>query len=283
MINIKNVYCSLFTVVTITSFTACGGSNSSSPEPNTPTHSSNLNRFQPNLFDTWQWQLSGELNDSYSANIYDLDLFDVPNTTIASLKSRGHRIICYISTGSWEEWRVDANTFPQDALGNVLAEWEGERWLDIRNQQVRRNMITRFDLAAEKGCDAIEPDNIDGYLNDTGFDLTAEDQLEYNRFLAEQAHERNLSIALKNDISQAHLLVEYFDFAINEQCFELNECDKLKPFIDAGKPVFNAEYHPRYVENEEERAELCLESINLQFSTLILPRNLDDEFRYSCL
>ena len=31
----------------------------------------------------------------------------------------------------------------------------------------------------DKGFDGIEPDNIDGFLNNTGFDLTYEDQLAY--------------------------------------------------------------------------------------------------------
>ena len=31
----------------------------------------------------------------------------------------------------------------------------------------------------DKGFDGIEPDNIDGFLNDTGFDLTGVDQLAY--------------------------------------------------------------------------------------------------------
>ena len=31
----------------------------------------------------------------------------------------------------------------------------------------------------DKGFDGIEPDNIDGFLNNTGFDLTYEDQLAH--------------------------------------------------------------------------------------------------------
>ena len=43
----------------------------------------------------------------------------------------------------------------------------------------------RLDLAAAKGCDAVDPDNVDGYANPTGFDLTGDDQLAFNRWLAE--------------------------------------------------------------------------------------------------
>ena len=37
-------------------------------------------------------------------------------------------------------------------------------------------------------------------------------------------------------------LLPYFDFTLNEQCFQYHECGTLQAFIDAGKPVFNVEY-----------------------------------------
>ena len=42
------------------------------------------------------------------------------------------------------------------------------------------------------------------------FSLTAADQLDYNRFLAEQAHQRGLAIGLKNDLDQVASLVDLF-------------------------------------------------------------------------
>lgn len=42
-------------------------------------------------------------------------------------------------------------------------------------------MQARLDLAVQKGCDGVEPDNVDGYQNNSGFPLTAQDQLAYNR------------------------------------------------------------------------------------------------------
>ncbi|GAL06248.1 endo alpha-1,4 polygalactosaminidase precusor precursor [Photobacterium aphoticum] len=68
-------------------------------------------------------------------------------------------------------------------------------------------------MAVQKGCDGVEPDNVDGYKNNTGFDLTADDQLTFNRLLANEAHARNLSIGLKNNVEQVPELVTYFDFA----------------------------------------------------------------------
>jgi hypothetical protein len=37
-------------------------------------------------------------------------------------------------------------------------------------------------------------------------------------------------------------LVAWFDLSVNEECHFYDECEQLQPFIDAGKPVLNAEY-----------------------------------------
>ena len=133
--------------------------------------------------------------------------------------------------------------FPESVLGDPLEGWPGERWLDIRQIDLLAPIMSaRLDLAQSKGCDGVEPDNIDGYANQSGFQLSADDQLAYNRWLAEQAHLRQLSIGLKNDLDQVSDLLPHFDWALNEQCFQYNECDLLLPFIQAGKAVFGVEY-----------------------------------------
>ncbi len=152
------------------------------------------------------------------------------------------RVICYVNAGAWEDFRPDRDAFPAGVLGEGNG-WEGERWLDIRQLDVLRPlMAARFDLCREKGFDAVEPDLLDGYLNETGFPLTAEDQLAYNRMIAGLAHERGLSVGLKNDLPQVPELVGDFDFAVNEECAEFGECAALTPFTEAGKAVFHVEY-----------------------------------------
>jgi hypothetical protein len=143
-------------------------------------------------------------------------------------------------------------------------------------------MQQRLDLAVQKGCDGVEPDNVDGYANESGFDLGYADQLAYNRMLAAEAHARTLAIGLKNDLDQVDDLVDDFDFAVNEQCFQYAECDLLTPFIDRGKAVLQAEYHRAYVDDAAAREALCRDARTRQFSTLILPLELDDAFRFSC-
>jgi hypothetical protein len=76
--------------------------------------------------------------------------------------------------------------------------------------------------------------------------VSAQTQLIYNEALATMAHDDGLSVALKNDAAQIPDLLPYFDYAINEQCFQYDECAYPKPgyraFVKAGKPVFEAEY-----------------------------------------
>jgi hypothetical protein len=239
--------------------------------------------FKPQKDSSWQWQLIGNVNISYDVDIYDIDLFDTDVKTIRKLKSQGKKVICYFSAGSFEDWRQDKDKFPKELLGNGVDGWAGERWLDISNDKLAPIMIARLDLAVKKGCDGVEPDNVDGYLNDTGFDLTSKDQLGYNKFIANEARKRGLSVALKNDLEQIEELEPYFDFAINEQCHIFNECDFLIPFLEAGKPVFNAEYDDIYRYNTNGvRDTMCSYSIYLGIKTLVLPLDLDDSFRISC-
>lgn len=241
------------------------------------------NWYQPPISTTWQWQLMDEVNNSYNVDMYDIDLFDSSRFLIQDLQNLNIKVICYFSAGTYEDWRSDMHDFNESELGNTLDAWPGEHWLDIRSENVFSIMKKRLDLAVEKGCDGVEPDNLDGYSNNPGFDFTSEDQLIFNRKIANEAHLRNLSVGLKNDLDQVNDLVDYYDFAVNEQCFEYDECDLLSPFIKNEKPVFNAEYSEGRAQAVTKKNVICSESLSLQFSTLILSQNLDDEFRISCL
>ncbi|MCI0525882.1 MAG: endo alpha-1,4 polygalactosaminidase [Nitrospira sp.] len=214
----------------------------STPVSTTPPY----NIWIPSQNASWQWQLAGIVNQSYEVDMYDIDMFNNDASVVASLHAKGRKAICYISAGSWESWRPDAYKFPESVLGKPLEGWPGEKWLDIRQIGILGPIMTaRMDLCKQKGFDGIEPDNVDGYANSTGFPLTYWDQINYNIFLANEAHARGLSIGLKNDLDQIIFLVPYFDWALNEQCFQYGECLKLMPFINAGKAVFQVEYYLR--------------------------------------
>jgi hypothetical protein len=191
---------------------------------------------------TWQWQLTGTIDTTVAAAVYDIDLVDAPQTVIDKLHTDGRKVICYFSAGTYENWRPDASQFPTTVLGSAVAGWPGENWLDTRSATVRTIMSARLDLAVTKRCDGVEPDNVDGYMNSPGFPLTAMTQLDFNTFLATQAHQRGLSVGLKNDLDQVGSLVTSFDWALNEECSKYSECGLLQPFVAAGKAAFHCEY-----------------------------------------
>jgi len=231
--------------------------------------------WTPDLATTWQWQLTTPVDQTVDATMYDIDLFDNDVSVISSLHAKGKKVICYFSAGSWEEWRPDATSFPANVKGEDIDGWPGEKWLDIRNLAVLGPIMKeRLDLAVQKGCDGVEPDNVDGYANNTGFPLTASDQIDYNRFIASESHKRGLSVGLKNDLDQVSTLLPDFDWALNEQCFEFNECEMLVPFVNAGKAVFNVEYNLP-------TSEFCPQANAMNFNSL--KKNLDlDATRTPC-
>lgn len=184
--------------------------------------------------------------------IFDIDLYVdgevagdgslLATDAVEAIHARGGYAICYVSAGSWENWRPDAQQFPQEIRGEPNG-WPGEKWLDIRAIDVLLPLMeTRVEKCVEAGFDAIEFDNVDGYTNDTGFPLSGDDQLAYNGALAAVAHDHGLAAGLKNDLEQVADLVDDFDFAVNEQCRQYRECSLLKPFLDAGKRVLQIEY-----------------------------------------
>lgn len=235
------------------------------------------------MLDTFHLQLSGVLATNVAADIYDIDLFDTSPTQIAQLKQQGHKVVCYFSAGSSENWRPDFAQFLMADMGNPLQGWSGENWLDTRSGTVRKVMRARLDLALSKGCDGVDPDNVDGYTNYTGFLLTAHDQLDYDRFLSAQAHSRGLAIGLKNDVAQLSALATSFDFAVNEQCHEFDECTGYRAFTSKDKPVLNVEYQKRFVDNIDGAfVALCVRARAENLHTLVLPLLLDGSFRLSC-
>ena len=130
--------------------------------------------WHPALKVSWQWQLqnppkAGALLD---VKMYDVDGFEASKSLIAAMHSKGIKAVCYISAGSWEKYRPDANDFPASVLGRSNG-WPGEKWLDIRKRKILKPIMrARMDICRRKGFDAIEFDNVDGYQNATGFPLT---------------------------------------------------------------------------------------------------------------
>jgi hypothetical protein len=229
--------------------------------------------WTPSVSLRWQWQLGGMPVDlGVDADMYDIDLFENDSSVIAALHAQGRKVVCYVSVGSWEDWRPDADQFPASVIGEDYEGWPGENWLDIRQIGLLAPLMSaRLDLCRDKGFDGIEPDNIDGYTNETGFPLTYQDQIRYNLWLADEAHARGLSIGLKNDPDQVSDLLPYFDWALTEDCFAEAWCEEMMPFIQTGRPVFAAEYTDTGVTIEQ----VCQEAESLNFSLILKDRELD--------
>jgi hypothetical protein len=215
----------------------------------------------PHPGEQWQVQLQGNVRTNLCAvpyaggpcvrpNVYDIDLYAKNGVTlnsaaVSAIHAAGGRAVCYVDAGTWEDWRPDANAYPANVLG-LPDGWPGERWLDITATSVLLPIVdARVSKCAAAGFDAVDFDNVDGYTNDTGFALTASDQLTFNTDLAAIAHEHGLSVGLKNDLGQLSALQSTFDFAVNEQCAQYKECAAYDGWTGVGKAVVEIEYSGR--------------------------------------
>eukprot|EP00121_Abeoforma_whisleri_P000114 Awhi_evm1s102 len=202
---------------------------------------------------TWTNNAWGDENSKDTTNgmkVVDVDLFDEKESRIQQLKDDGHIVICYISTGTVEDWRDDykSNKSGWDKIkGQKMDEWAGETWLDITKLDlIKPLMSSRFQIAKDKGCDGIEGDNVDCYQNNCVQGKSESDlksyQIAYNIWQTEEAHRLGMSIGLKNSVGIIEDLAPYYDFGVNEECVQWQECDYYKHFIDLDKAVFGTEY-----------------------------------------
>jgi hypothetical protein len=224
---------------------------------------------------SWQIQFTDALDTSVDADVFDIDGADQTAEAVSTLHARGAKVICYFNAGSWEDWRSDADGFPSSVKGKALEGWPGEKWLDIRQMDLLLPIMEkRIADCKAKGFDAVDPDNLDGYTQDSGFSIGASDQIAYNTALAELAHRHGLGIGLKNEAEQVAELVDSFDFAVVEECIKYNECDMYAPFTANGKAVLHIEY-------EGSMEEICAAQRAFGFSTLKKNLNLD-AWRSTC-
>ena len=248
----------------------------------TPTSVGQCMPWKPAPADTWVWDLanavvpSPTLNgsgvSSYDAKVYDIDLFGTSAAQIAKYHADGKKVICYVDVGSWESGRPDEVPFDPacwcgpgatsaTSCSSSTHKMDGwpEYWLDVRKSSacqanIKQVINARFALAASKGCDAVEPDNVDAYDNQGGgWGITIADQYDHNLWLAQAAHANCLGVLLKNaggllddgnGAATAYTagIVAAFDFSLNEQCHQYSECGVYSAFAAAGKATFNAEY-----------------------------------------
>src|SRR5947209_9659155 len=73
--------------------------------------------WQPKPGLTWQWQLSGKVDVSVDAQVYDIDGAENGAAIVATLHAAGRKVICYVNAGAYESFRADANRYPAPILG----------------------------------------------------------------------------------------------------------------------------------------------------------------------
>jgi Glycoside-hydrolase family GH114 len=250
--------------------------------------------WRPPLKSPWQWMIDHPLDLDNRRDmgltdpagralqvavpaVYDIDWELNPTETVTALHRRGKKVICYVDVGAFETYRPDAKKFPADIRGAADGHWEGSYWLDIRRLDVLLPIMrARFEVCRTKGFDAVEPDEVDGYANESGFPLTYNDQLTYNLAIADLARSLGLSVGLKGDIDQARDLWRHFDWTLNEQCFEFNECAALSTyFLANGKAVFQVEYDDPFSGHRASTAQFCPAANRANFNSMKMPRALD--------
>ena len=257
---------------------ACQPAAPGSPPYRTTLEPATASAWRPEAGQSWQYDFSSSVDITLDAEVFILDLFETSPDLIEQAHAAGKRVVCYISAGSWEDWRPDKDRFPGAVIGKDYLGWRGEKWLDIRQLDVIGPIMQdRLDLCSQKGFDGVDPDNIDIHSNDSGFDITIQDQNQYAVWLSEQAHQRGLAIGMKNAEDQVPALLPFFDFAVIEDCFVFGWCEAYLPFIQAGKPVFAVEYTETGVSFER----ACQQARAWGFSLILKHRRLDT-FQRTC-
>jgi hypothetical protein len=198
--------------------------------------------WKPAAGTSWQWQIGGgTIDPNLAVEVFDID-WEESATVVGQLHNAGKRVICYVSVGSWEDWRPDAASFPAAVLGNDYPGWPGERFVDIRAQALRDVMAKRLDVCKSKGFDAVEPDNMDVFSSNSGFPLTQANGVDYAKWLATECHARGMAIVQKNASEITANIQSVYDGALTEDCYNDGWCADMQPYIDANKPVFACEY-----------------------------------------
>ncbi|MBO4206346.1 endo alpha-1,4 polygalactosaminidase [Micromonospora echinofusca] len=251
----------LAALVTVGVLVAC---RSEPPRPVVPVPwPGGVTRPQP-----WQWQLSGPLDVTVDADVFLLDPVRTTAAETTELRARGRRLICLVSAGSFTAGEVDEARFPAAVRGRGGAPGGGT-WLDVRQWDVLEPVLAdRLRLCRGKRFEAVAFTAVDGYAHRSGFPLDFDAQLRFNRRLAVLARSLALSPGLVNNVGQVAALAPDFDFAVNEECVRLRQCDRLLPFTEAGKPVLHVEY-------AGSTADFCVTTVGYGFASMRKQRKLD--------
>ncbi|WP_327397786.1 endo alpha-1,4 polygalactosaminidase [Streptomyces phaeochromogenes] len=154
--------------------------------------------------------------------------------------ARGLYNICYVNAfqaqpDERDDWPADL--LLRDKKGKVVVDgdWD-EALLDIGTPAKRERVAARIgkwiDGCADKGYDAVEPDNFDSFTRSRGL-LSAADATAFIKLLSDHAHARGLAIGQKNTVELAGQRGRTgLDFAVAEECGEYDECGEYAEAFD---------------------------------------------------
>lgn len=212
----------------------------------------------------WFAQLDGPVDIEQDAQLFYLDAQMQEAGALSALHAQGRRYLCYLSAGSLESFRDDVDEFPAAAVGNQLANFPNERWLDVRDTTVRELMQRRVLALSALGCDGVPPSSLSVHAADTGFDLSVSDALDYARWLAERIHAAGMSAGLSGPAELTSELWPTFDFAMAIGCVTGTKCSEYSPFERAKKTVLHVELGAA-----ETAPQLCNAAKALGFNALV--------------
>lgn len=244
-----------------------------------------LNDFSnAKIGDSFEWRLDSiglnEVNQ-YTCKIIDIDAFTATKELVNAFHSRGIKVIAYISVGTIENYRPDSALLPREIIGNIYPAWPDERFLNIREiEKLKPFIISRFDMIKDKDFDGIEPDNMDGYNEVNGFELTLNDTKLFCEWMIDEAHKRGLSIGQKNTEELVPYLYKKFDWALTEDIFNSNTQNDYSLYISADKPVFSAEYTDA-MSITDFNSLVCSKAKQLKYFVFLKHRDLT-QWKYEC-
>lgn len=225
---------------------------------------------------SWQVQLSGAFDATVDASLYYVDVDNLTAPELRALTAQGRHVACYQSAGTYEPWRSDAALFPAEVLGNAVVDYPNERWVDTRSSVVVSLMNARLDRLKDAGCASVVVANVTNSGMDTGFAVTAAEQMSYLVQLSEQIHQRGLVAGLATAEDRVAEVEPFFDWAYAQDCWVADKCASYSPFVDVGKAVLGVAFG-----DGTTAASLCAGATGSGINLLVKPQDLGP-FRFAC-
>ena len=265
--------------------------------------------WQPGQLTSWAYAI-GEEPVAVPTNLGNVQAYDIDYdggesqteaqvaATVAAIHATGAHAICYMETGSWENYRPDASEYPTSILGDTMPGYSAEKFVNINNLNspagptgltLHQILDNRIDQCKAEGFDAVETDLDDTYSNNdgtTGFTITMADELAFNNTIAGDIHAAGMAWFFKNGIEGDSFITGTMaepnlpDGTVDEECNYYADCSALEPFVTAGKPILNVEYTDDTPNPTE--ATLCTAALAFPMATIMTDVNLDGHLSYGC-